>query len=61
MPEEPQQNPSALEVSSSVEGPNYWRNLVVEIMKKIPPIPLEGPSKLAKLAHRVARHNPKVY
>ena len=67
-----QQDPSgdptlALEVSSTVEDPNYWKNLVIELMKRIPPaspttpVPPENSSKSDKLADRVAQCNPKVY
>ena len=57
----------ALEVSSSMEDPNYWKNLVIKLMKRIPPVsptppvPPGNPSKSDKLADKVARHNPKVY
>jgi len=42
--EDPQQDPNGdstvtLEVSSSVEDPNYWKNLVMKLMKRIPPAP----------------------
>ena len=29
----------ALEVSGRVEDPNYWKNLVIELMKRIPAAP----------------------
>ena len=57
----------ALEVSSSVEDPSYWKNLVIELMKRIPhvssapPVPPENPPKSEKLVDRVAQHNPQVY
>ena len=64
----PRDDPTvAIEVSSSVEDPNYWKNLVTELMKRIPAAPLgsqvlpEHPPRADKLADRVARRNPKVY
>jgi len=57
----------ALEASGSVEDSNYWKNLVIELMKMIPAAPLGSqvlpghPSRADKLADRVARRNPKVY
>ena len=57
----------ALEASGSVEDPNYWKNLVIELIKRIPAAPSgsqvlqEHPPKSDKLADRVARRNPKVY
>ena len=41
--EDPSQDPSgdptvALDVSISLEDPNYWKNLVIELMKRIPPV-----------------------
>ena len=57
----------ALEAYSSVEDPNYWKNLVTELMKRIPTAPSgskllpEQPPRSNKLANSVARCNPKVY
>ena len=57
----------ALEASGSVEDPNYWKNLTIELTKRIPNAPLgsqvlpEHPPRSDKLADRVARRNPKVY
>jgi len=57
----------ALEVSGSVEDPNYWKNWVIELMKRIPAAPSgsqvlpEYPPRSHKLADRVAQRNPKVY
>ena len=47
MNENPRQNHSGgptivLEVSSNEEGSNYWKNLVVKLMKRIPPVPPEN-------------------
>ena len=50
-----------LEVSSSVEGPDYWKFLAIELIKRIPPIPPETTPKFDNLADRVARCNSKVY
>ena len=52
-PEELQQNTVILETSSSAVGPEYWQNLVIELMKRIPPIPPEGPTKPDDVADRV--------
>jgi len=60
-PEEPQQNTVIIETSSSVVGPGYWQNLVIELMKRIPPIPPEGPTKPDDVADRVAKYNPRTY
>lgn len=62
------ENPTvAREVSGSVEDPNYWKNLVIVLMKRIPAAPSgsevlpEHPPRSDKLVDRVARRNPKVY
>ena len=52
--ENPQQDSSgdptvALEVSSSVEDPNYWNNLVIKLMKRIPPASPATPCTSKKL------------
>jgi len=60
VPEEPQQNTVILETSSGAVGPEYWQNLVIELMKRIPPIPPEGPTKPDDVAERVAC-NPRTY
>jgi len=60
-PEEPQQNTVILETSSSTVGPEYCQNLVIELMKQIPPIPPEGPTKPDDVADRVAKCNPRTY
>jgi len=49
------------EFANNIGNPNYWPTLVAELMKQIPQLPVETPSKDDKLADRVARHNPKVY
>ena len=57
----------ALEASGGVEDPNYWKNLVIELMKRIPAAPLGSqvlpghPLRSDKLPDRVARRNPKFY
>jgi len=57
----------ALEASGSVKDLNYWKNLVIQLMKRIPAAPSgsqvfpEYPPRLDKLADRVALGNPKVY
>ena len=61
VPEEPQQNTIVLETSSSAADPNYWQNLVIELMKRIPPIPPESTSKPDDVADRVAKHNLRTY
>ena len=60
-PEEPQQNTVILETSSGAVGPEYWQNLVIELMKRIPPIPPEGPTKPDDVPERVAKRNPRTY
>ena len=48
----------SLEVSNNVEGLDYWKTLVAELMKRIPPasptppVPLENSLKYDKLANR---------
>jgi len=61
VPEEPQQNTIVLETSSSTVGPDYWQNIIIELMKRISPIPPEGPSKPNDVADRVAKRNPRMY
>jgi len=46
---------------SSVKGLDYRKNLVAELMKRIPPVPLKTTSKVDKLTNRLAQHNPKIY
>ena len=58
-PEEPQQNTVILETSSIAVGPEYWQNLIIKLMKQIPPIPPEGPTKPDDMADRVAKRNPR--
>jgi len=46
------------------ENPNnhvYWKALVSELMKHIPPVPPINSPKEDKLSYRVARRNPKTY
>ena len=50
---DPYQSASALKVSRSAESPDYWRNLVAQLMKMIPPMPLETTLKSNKLADKV--------
>ena len=44
----------ALEVPDSVEGPDYWKNLVPELMKRIHPVPPVTAPKPNVLANWVA-------
>ena len=40
------------------------KNLIAELMKRIPPpppVPIENPPNFDKLADRVAQHDPKIY
>ena len=60
-PEEPQQNTVVLETSSNAVGLEYWQNLIIELMKRIPPIPPEGPTKPDDVPERVAKRNPRTY
>jgi len=55
VPEDPQQKTVILETSSSTAAPDYWRNLVIELVKRSPPIPPKGLSKHDDLADRVAK------
>jgi len=50
-----------LEFANDIGDPNYWLALVAELMKRIPQVLIETPPKDDKLAHMLARRNPKVY
>jgi len=47
------------EFANNVENSNYWLTLVTELMKRIPQVPTETPSKYDKLADGAARRNLK--
>ena len=49
------------EIAHNIGDPNYRPILVAELMKWIPQVPTEAPSKEDKLADRLERCNPKVY
>ena len=53
--------PLPSELASNLGNPSYWPTLVTELMKRIPQVPPETPSKEDKLANWVARRNSKVY
>jgi len=47
------------ELANNIGNPNYWPTLVAELMKRIPQVPTETPTKDDKLTDMVARCNPK--
>ena len=53
--------PIRSKLANNVGDPNYQPTLVAELMKRIPQVPNETPSKDDKLADRIARCNSKVY
>jgi len=49
------------ELANNIGNPNYCPALVAELMKGIPQVPTETPSKDDKLTDRITRRNLKVY
>ena len=56
-----QMPPITSKLANNVGDLNYWSALVAELIKRIPEVPTETPTKDNKLVDRVARRNPKMY
>ena len=53
--------PIPSKLANNIENLNDWLIVIVELMKRIHQVPIETLPNDDKLAHRVARRNPKAY